>query len=77
MSDDQTPAATPDNLATGSQRRMMHALWKQHGITDREDRLRITGVMLNKLVESSCTLSRADASRLIDSLLTDGPQDLF
>jgi hypothetical protein len=66
-----------DDRATDAQRRMLFAMWKQAGIVDRATRLRVTSVMLAKLVESSCALSRRDASALIDALMTGPPEDLF
>lgn len=68
---------TTDDLATAAQRRMMHALWRNAGVIDRDDRLRMTEIMLGKVVETSCSLSRTDASALIHALLTTGPEDLF
>ena len=66
---DDDDHATHD-AATAAQRRMMFALWKEAGVTDRETRLRITSEMLRRVVDSSVTLSRRDASVIIDSLLT-------
>jgi hypothetical protein len=66
-----------DDMATGAQRRMLHALFREAGIVDRATRLRVTSVTLGKLVDTSCTLSRRDASILIDALMTGPPEDLF
>lgn len=70
-------ATALDDMATAAQRKMLFALFGEAGIVDRATRLRITSVMLGKLVESSCTLSRRDASLLIDALMTGPPEDLF
>lgn len=77
MIDDHPVTAPTDDAATAAQRRMLFALWRNAGVIDREDRLRMTEVMLGKVVETSCSLSRTDASALINALLTTGPQDLW
>lgn len=66
-----------DGRATPAQNRLMHALWRHHGITKRNDRLRITSVMIGRDIDSSRDLTRAEVHRLIDQLSTEGPEDIF
>jgi hypothetical protein len=68
--------AVPHNdplAATIGQRKVMFALWKEAGVVDRETRLKVSSDMLGRVIESSLTLSRRDASIIIDSLLFEGP----
>jgi DNA-binding MarR family transcriptional regulator len=66
-----------DDTMTAAQNRMLFALWRQHGIRDRSDRLRITGIMIGREIDSSRELTRHEATRLIDRLSVEGPEDLF
>jgi hypothetical protein len=62
--------AITDDAATAGQHRLMFRLWNQVGISDRDTRLWITSLWLGRNIESSRTLTRHDASTLIDLLLT-------
>ena len=57
-----------DEPATAAQHRMMFALWRDAGVTDRSTRLRATSRMLGRAVSSSTELSKREASTLIDYL---------
>ena len=50
-----------DAKATAAQHRMLFALWKQAGVVDRSTRLHHMGVMLNRDVDTSATLTRTEA----------------
>lgn len=65
------------DTVTAAQHRYMHRLWRDYGVTTRADRLRMTGIMLNRDITSSRELTRQEATRLIDLLTTTGPEDLF
>jgi hypothetical protein len=49
---------------------MMHALFHEAGISQRADRLAITGDIIGRVVLSSNDLSRAEMSVLLDRLAT-------
>lgn len=56
------------SMATPAQRRMMFALWHQHGVEDRRIRLAVTSGYVRRIVRSSSTLTRREAARVIDRL---------
>lgn len=58
------------STATPAQHRLMHLLWSEAGLTDRDSRLWVTSLWLGRNIESSRSLSRHDASVVIDLLLT-------
>lgn len=53
---------------TQAQHKHMHALWNSGGISDREERLAITGVLIGRTVASSSDLTAAEADRVIARL---------
>lgn len=54
--------------ATPAQHRLMHLLWRDAGVTDRDERLRATSRLLGRTVTSSTELTKRDASKFIDVL---------
>jgi hypothetical protein len=54
--------------ASDAKHRHMHVLWKQAGITDRDERLEFTTEILDRPVESSKSLTGADADQVIARL---------
>jgi hypothetical protein len=60
--------AAATDPATPAQRRMMFALWREAGVTDRDERLRRTSRMLGRNITTSTELSKRDAATLIDYL---------
>lgn len=61
------PAPSDEPLTT-RQRSMIHALYNQLDITDRDERLADIGAVVGRDVDSSNDLTKADASRLVDRL---------
>lgn len=57
-----------DSKATTAQNRMMHALFREAQIDDRDDRLHLTGVILNRRLDTSAGLTVDDARTVIDTL---------
>jgi hypothetical protein len=53
-------------LATQAQHRKMHALFREAGITDRDERLAAVGHILGRDLETSKTLTKVEASKVID-----------
>jgi len=54
--------------ATPAQRKLMFALWRQHGVEDRRIRLAVTSGIIRRVVASSTALTRDEAGRVIDRL---------
>lgn len=66
---DAAPAGGEDAaLVRPEQTRHMHALWKTGGISDRDERLAITGVLIGRKVASSSDLTAAEADVVIARL---------
>lgn len=71
---DEPPAeeeAPPDpatTKATTAQSRMMHALFREGEVDGRDDRLELTGLILDRELTSSAELTVADAKVVIDAL---------
>lgn len=70
---DPVPAAEPEPEprpaeATKAQNRIMHALFREADVTDRDDRLYVTGLLLGRQLDTSKGLTAADASVVIDAL---------
>jgi tellurite resistance protein len=59
-----------DDAPSPAQRRMMFALWHQHGIEDRRIRLAMTSGYIRRVIRSSTALTHREASRVIDRLQT-------
>lgn len=57
-----------DQPADDKQHRRMHALWRDAGIADRDERLAYTAEWIGREVESSKELTAGDADRLIAKL---------
>ncbi len=51
---------------SSAQHRRMHALWRQAGITDRADRLALTGRAIGRRIESSNDMTDKEAFRVLD-----------
>jgi hypothetical protein len=58
----------PDPPATTPQNRRMHAIFRQLGLTDRNDRLTVTSHILGYDLKTSAGLTRNEARRLLDEL---------
>jgi phospholipase/lecithinase/hemolysin len=48
--------------------RKMHALFREADVTDRDDRLYVTGLLLNRKLDTSKGLTVADGKAVIDAL---------
>lgn len=59
---------TPEEPPTAAMNRRMHALFRDAGLTDRDDRLTVTGIILGYRLDTSTDLTKSEASRLIDKL---------
>lgn len=57
-----------DEPSSPEQNRMMHALFREAEVTDRDERLKLTGLLLNRKLDTSKGLTVADASAVIDAL---------
>ena len=75
----QVPAATPvpavpapgeadADEAPGAQRNLLMRLWGQLGISERDERLALTSVIVGRSVNSTNELTAQEASDLIDTL---------
>ncbi|SRX93589.1 endodeoxyribonuclease RusA-like protein [Thermacetogenium phaeum DSM] [Mycobacterium shimoidei] len=62
------PADDSEAPASTAQNRKMHALFRDLGLTEREDRLIVTSSILGFDVSTSSQLTVAEASKLIDTL---------
>jgi hypothetical protein len=71
---DTPPDAPPPPASiTDRQRRRMHALFRDRGVTERSARLQYTSAVLGRVVTSAAELSTADADALLDALEADRP----
>jgi hypothetical protein len=68
MTTNPLAASMTEPKASAAQHRLMHVLWREAGVTDRDDRLRRTSRMLGRTVESSAQLSKTEAHKIIDLL---------
>lgn len=59
----------PNRPSTPEQNRMMHALFREAQIEERGDRLRLTGLLLNRPLDTSKGLTVTDATVVIDALV--------
>lgn len=64
-----TPPADDEPKASTAQNRKMHALFREAEVTDRADRLYVTGLLLDRDLDTSKGLTSADAQSVIDALL--------
>ncbi|OBI53597.1 hypothetical protein [Mycobacterium sp. E787] len=55
--------------ATPAQHRLMFALWRQAGVTDRAARMALTSAIVGRDITTSAALTKADASAVIDALV--------
>lgn len=60
----EVPATGPSE----GQNRLMHRMFHDLGIEDRDERLEFTSAIVGRVLSSSTELTRADASRLIDHM---------
>ncbi|TAK32295.1 MAG: hypothetical protein EPO40_02930 [Myxococcaceae bacterium] len=58
----------PNRKSTTAQNRMMHALFNEAECTDRDERLKLTGLLLQRELDTSAGLTVADAGVIIDAL---------
>lgn len=65
---DHQPATATDEPATQPQTKRLGAIFNTAGITDRDDRLRVTGAVLNRHISTWKEITKADAGVLIDTL---------
>lgn len=65
---DTGPPVDEEPLAGQRQNRRMHALFREAEVTDRKDRLYLTGLLLNRQLDTSKGLTAADADAVIDAL---------
>jgi hypothetical protein len=57
-----------DEKPTAAQNRKMHALFREAEITERDDRLRLTSIITGRDMVTSASLTKAEASVLIDQM---------
>lgn len=68
---DDAPPPDPTNTQSSvEQNKMMHALFREADVTDRDERLKLTGLLLGRQLDTSKGLTVADASAIIDALVT-------
>jgi len=68
---------TPDEPATTAQNRLMHSLFRQAQLTERQDRLTVTSHILGYDLSTSRTLTKTEAGQLIDTLQNWGADDTY
>lgn len=61
-------AAEPDEPPSAAMNRKMHALFRDAGLTDRDDRLTVTGHILGYRLDTSANLTKTEAMRIIETL---------
>lgn len=66
--DDVADGEVIEDLITAAQLKKLHATFNDHGIEDRDDRLRYTVDVIGREVASSKELTKDEASRVIDAL---------
>lgn len=66
---EQDPERDPNRPITRPQSRMLHTLFGELGVAERDERLRITGVVIDRPVETSNDLTAAEATTLIETLV--------
>ncbi|WP_220040582.1 AAA family ATPase [Streptomyces tateyamensis] len=62
------PVQPPTGRATAPQMRMMHLAFNQLGVTDRDERLSATSLIVGRGIPSANDLSKEEAGTLLDSL---------
>lgn len=65
---DEPQTADQGAKSTTAQNRMMHALFREAEVTERDERLKVTGLLLGRALDTSAGLSMEDASVVIDAL---------
>lgn len=66
---EQPPAAgEPEEPPTGPMNKKMHVLFRDAGLTDRDDRLAVTSAILGFTVDTSSGLTKSEGKKLIDTL---------
>lgn len=71
MNDITTDPATPAQI------KLMHLLWREADVTDRDVRLAITGRIIGREITSSARLTKADARKVIDRIADGGCAELI
>lgn len=69
------PAGSPDDVITDKQMRMVGALMRERGITDRQERLDWVIGVIGRDVQSSSELTKSEASDVIGALKADTTQE--
>jgi hypothetical protein len=67
--DDAAPPNPTNTLSSAEQNKLMHALFREADVTDRDERLKLTGLLLGRPLDTSKGLTVADASGIIDALV--------
>jgi hypothetical protein len=65
---DTSQVTEPEEPPSQAQNRKMHALFRDAGITDRDDRLTLTSELLGFTINSSSAMTKSDANKVIDAL---------
>lgn len=58
----------PDEPPTAAMNRKMHALFRDAGLSDRDDRLTVTSAILGYRLDTSANLTKSEAMRIIETL---------
>ena len=65
------------NGPTQEQHRHMHALWRLAGVTNREDRLALTGAIVGRALATSSDLTTRDADTIIEYMRVNADSGLL
>jgi len=72
--EDAAEPARPPGTITASQQKMMHALFRDNDLADRDAGLLYVAAIVGRPVESTKELSKAEAGQVIDSLSKTEPE---
>lgn len=64
----EAPQDAAEEKSTAAQNRKMHALFAEADITERDDRLRLSSILLGRELDTSAGLTKHDANKVIDHL---------
>jgi hypothetical protein len=67
--EEQAPGPVDTDPSTKPQNAHMHALFREAEVSDRDERLKLTGLLLNRQLDTSKGLTVADARGIIDALV--------
>jgi phage recombination protein Bet len=67
--EDQAPGPADTDPATKPQNAHMHALFREAEVADRDERLKLTGLLLDRQLDTSKGLTVTDARAIIDALV--------